>query len=100
MLVLWLMPVVGYGAAATTDAEPLPELDSLSLKELEDRLEAAGHKFEWADITRDLMNLQYARVEQDGKHFLLRSEAQGTCGALFAAAGVALPPTVQQIEAP
>jgi len=69
-------------------------------KELEDRLEAAGHKFEWADITRALMNLQYAQVEQDGKHFLLRSEAQGTCGALFAAAGVALPPTVQQIESP
>jgi len=35
---LWLMPVVGFGAAATTDAEPLPELASLSLKQLEDRL--------------------------------------------------------------
>ena len=69
-------------------------------KQLEDRLEANGHKFEWADVTRDLMNLQYAEVEQDGKHFLLRSEAQGTCGRVFAAAGVALPPTVQQIEAP
>lgn len=68
--------------------------------ELEDRLEAAGQKFEWADLTRDLMNLEYAEVEQDGKRFLLRSEAQGTCGAAFAAAGVALPPTVQQIEAP
>jgi transposase len=69
-------------------------------KELEDRLEANGHKFEWADVTRDLMNLQYAEVEQDGKHFLLRSEAQGMCGRVFAAAGVALPATVQQIEAP
>jgi transposase len=69
-------------------------------KELEDRLEAAGRKFEWSDITRDLMNLQYAQVEQDGKRFLLRSESQGTCGPVFAAAGVALPPTVQQIEAP
>ena len=35
---LWLIPVVGVGAAATTDAEPLPELASLSLKQLEDRL--------------------------------------------------------------
>ena len=35
---LWLIPVVGFGAAATTDAEPLPELASLSLKQLEDRL--------------------------------------------------------------
>ena len=68
-------------------------------KELEDRLEASGQKLEWADITRDLMNLQYAEVEQDGKRFLLRSEAQGTCGRVFSAVGVALPPTVQQIEA-
>ena len=35
---LWLMPVVGVGAAATTDAAPLTELASLSLKQLEDRL--------------------------------------------------------------
>jgi transposase len=68
-------------------------------KELEDRLEANGQKLEWAEITRDLMNLQYAKVEQDGKRFLLRSEAQGTCGRVFAAAGVALPRTIQQIEA-
>ena len=69
-------------------------------KELEDRLESNGQKLEWADITRDLTSLQYAEVQQDGKRFLLRSEAQGTCGGVFAAAGVALPPTVQQIEAP
>jgi transposase len=69
-------------------------------KELQDRLESHAQKLEWADITRDLMNLQYAEVEQDGKRFLLRSEAQGTCGRVFAAAGVPLPPTVQQIEAP
>ena len=69
-------------------------------KELDDRLEAAGYKLEWADILRDLENLQYAEVEQDGKRFLLRSEVQGTCGKVFQAVGVGLPPTVQQIEAP
>ena len=68
-------------------------------KELDDRLAGQGHKLEWEDVVRDLVNLQYAEVEQDGKRFLLRSEAQGTCGRVFAAAGVALPPTVQQIEA-
>ncbi|MFI5456562.1 MAG: hypothetical protein ACHRXM_14030 [Isosphaerales bacterium] len=36
-------------------------------------------------------------VQQDGKRFLLRNEAQGTCGSVFQAAGVALPPTVQQV---
>jgi hypothetical protein len=35
-------------------------------------------------------------VEQDGKWFLLRSEVQGTCGMVFRAAGLAVPPTVQQ----
>jgi transposase len=69
-------------------------------KELDDRLAEQGHKLEWKDVVRDLVNLQYAQVEQDGKRFLLRSEAQGTCGKVFAATGVALPPTVQQIEAP
>ena len=35
---LWLIPVVGVGAAPVAGAEPLPELASLSLKQLEDRL--------------------------------------------------------------
>ena len=69
-------------------------------KELDDRLAEHGHKLEWEDVIGDLGRLQYAEVEQDGKRFLLRSEAQGTCGRVFAAAGVALPPTVQQIEVP
>jgi transposase len=69
-------------------------------KELDDRLAEQGHKLEWEDVIRDLVSLQTTQVEQDGKRFLLRSESQGTCGKVFAAVGVALPPTVQQIEAP
>ena len=41
---------------------------------------------------------QMVEVEQDGKRFLLRTEAQGTCGKVFQAVGVALPPTVQQVS--
>lgn len=66
-------------------------------KELQDRLEASGHHFEWAEILADLEALQYARVEHQGKRFLLRSEAEGTCGRVFRAVGVALPPAVQKI---
>jgi transposase len=66
-------------------------------KELQDRLEASGHHFEWAEVLADLEALQYARVEYQGKQFLLRSEAEGTCGHAFRATGVALPSTVQQI---
>ena len=67
-------------------------------QELQARLEERGHDFEWADVITDLDRLQVVEVEQDGKRFLLRSEAQGSCGAVFQAVGVALPPTIQQIS--
>src|SRR5512147_1464813 len=66
-------------------------------QELQARLERRGHEFEWADVIGDLDRLQVVEVEQDGKRFLLRSETQGTCGKVFQAVGVALPPTVQQV---
>jgi hypothetical protein len=66
-------------------------------KELRDRLTLAGDNFEWAEILRDLEALQYVEVEHQGKHFRLRSEAQGTCSAVFRAAGVAIPQTIQKI---
>src|SRR5262245_17408374 len=67
-------------------------------QELQSRLEGRGHKFEWADVIADLERLQVVEVEQEGRRFLLRSEVQGTCGKVFQAAGVAIPPTVQQVE--
>ncbi len=67
-------------------------------QELEARLAKENHKFEWADVIQDLDRLQMVEVEQDGKRFLLRSEVQGTCGTVFRAAGVAVPPTVQQAQ--
>ena len=67
-------------------------------QELQARLEERGHELEWADVIQDLDRLQMVEVEQDGKRFLLRTEAQGTCGKVFQAVGVALPPTVQQVS--
>jgi transposase len=67
-------------------------------QELQSRLEGRGQDLEWADVIQDLERLQITEVEQDGKRFLLRSEVEGTCGATFQAAGVALPPTVQQVD--
>jgi transposase len=66
-------------------------------QELQARLEGRGHKLEWADVIQDWDRLQSVTVEQDGKQFLLRSEAQGTVGKVFQAAGVALPPTIQDV---
>ena len=65
-------------------------------QELEARLAKDDHDFEWADVIQDPDRLQIVEVEQDGKRFLLRSEVQGTCGTVFRAAGVGVPPTVQQ----
>jgi hypothetical protein len=65
-------------------------------QELQARLEERGQDLEWADVIADLDRLQTVEVEQDGKRFWLRSEAQGTCGKVFQAVGVALPPTVLQ----
>ena len=52
------------------------------------------------DVIQDLGQLHTTEVQQDGKRFLLRDEVQGTCGGVFQAAGVALPPTVQQLAPP
>jgi hypothetical protein len=67
-------------------------------RELQSRLEGRGHELEWADVIGDLDRLQVVEVEQDGKRFLLRSDVQGTCGKVFQAVSVALPPTVQQLS--
>jgi hypothetical protein len=67
-------------------------------QELQARLQARGHHFEWADVMRDLERVQYVEVAQGGKHYLLRSELQGTAGRVFQSAGVAVPPTVQEVE--
>ena len=67
-------------------------------QELQARLEKRGHDLEWADVIQDLSQLHTTEVQQDGKRFLLRDDAKGTCGTVFQAAGVALPPTVQQVK--
>jgi len=67
-------------------------------KELQDRLEARGDKFEWAELLRDLEALQYTEVENQGKRFLLRSDLAATTAAVFRAAGVAIPMSIQKVE--
>ncbi len=66
-------------------------------KELDRRLEETGHSFEWADIKHDLKSLQQIVIEDGGKSLALRTECVGTCGKVFQAVGVAIPPTIQQL---
>src|SRR5215831_11874648 len=69
-------------------------------KELEDRLAAAGHNFEWADIVQDLERLSETEIEQDGKVYWLRNPAPGCAGSVLRTLGVALPPLVRNAQPP
>lgn len=66
-------------------------------KELDRRLEQAGHNFEWAEIKQDLRALQEIIVEDNGKSLAIRSECLGVCGKIFQSIGVALPPTIREL---
>jgi transposase len=66
-------------------------------KELERRLNHAGHLFEWSDIKQDLKALQQVTIEEDGKYFAIRSECKGHCGKIFQAVKVAVPPTIREV---
>ena len=66
-------------------------------KELQRRLELAGYHFEWSDIKQDLKSLQQIVIEENGKSLAIRSECLGTCGKIFQAVAIALPPTIREI---
>lgn len=79
-------------------------------KELDRRLEKCGHSFEWVDIKQDLKSLQEVVIEDNGKSLALRTECigtpltrgshvKGTCGKVFQAVGVAIPPTIREVKA-
>jgi transposase len=66
-------------------------------KELERRLNAAGHVFEWSDIKQDLKALEQVTIQENGKRLAVRSECKGVCGKIFQAVGVAMPPTIREV---
>ena len=67
-------------------------------KELEIRLNRGGHMFEWSNVKQDLKALQLVEVEENGKIFQIRTRCRGTCGKVFQAVGVAIPPTIKEVE--
>ena len=66
-------------------------------KELERHLEKAGHIFEWSHIKQDLRALQETHIEENGNQLAIRSKAEGVCGKVFQAVGMAMPPTIREI---
>ena len=65
-------------------------------KELDSRLEKAGHSFEWSAIKQDLEALQEITITEQNKTLAVRTECVGACGKIFQAVGVAIPPTIRE----
>ena len=66
-------------------------------KELDRRLDNAGQCFEWADVKQDLKALQEVVINDNGKSLAVRTECIGSCGKVFQAVGVAVPPTIREL---
>ncbi len=94
---MWLCPI------CVTNTDPAHDVLTLAKGVLRERSGrpwtslAPSRGFQGSDVIQDLDQLHMTEVQQDGKRFLLRDEAQGTCGGVFQAAGVAPPQTVQQL---
>jgi transposase len=64
-------------------------------KELQDRLERKEWKPEWADVVRDLDNLNEMKIAINDKSFVFRGQTSGVAGKVFQVCGVALPPVLR-----
>jgi len=57
----------------------------------------SGYDFEWERVKQDLKALQEITIEENNKKFAVRSEWLGTCGKVFQAVGVAVPPSIVEM---
>ncbi len=81
-------PAVYQECAETIRGHVFCSLLALVLrKELEERLEALGQRFEWQELVSDLEALDQIEVAQEGKRFVLGSELAGGCGWAFRGRG-------------
>ena len=69
----------------------------LLMHELTHRLNKRGWKLEWADILRDLRELEEVELLHHDKRYLLRTPLKGVCGKVLQGAGVAIPPPVRPV---
>ena len=65
-------------------------------KELMCRCEEKGLRPEWQPLLNDLDRLQQATIEKDGKVITTRTHVAGQVGNVFKAAGIALPPNLDE----
>jgi hypothetical protein len=67
-------------------------------QELESRMKRAGLQWEWAEVIRGLNNLQEVEANFQGRAFLFRSQLTAHASQAVRATGVALPPTLREIQ--
>ena len=67
--------------------------------ELEQRIADLGRTASWTEILADLDSLTETEIAHDDKRFLVRSSPRPAASLAVRAAGVALPPTVQALDA-
>jgi hypothetical protein len=67
-------------------------------RELEKRLASKKSMLEWADVIRDLDNLVEMEIAINGKGYVFRGQTTGAAGKVFQACGVALPPTLRNVD--
>ncbi|MGO9313207.1 MAG: hypothetical protein ACLQBD_13065 [Syntrophobacteraceae bacterium] len=65
-------------------------------KALQRKLKEAGHNFSGAEIKQDMEPLQVTMLDENGNRLAVRSQCQGSCGKIFRAIGVAIPPTIRE----
>jgi transposase len=63
--------------------------------ELQRRLLERKWQLEWADVLRDLDQLQEIELKVQDKSYVMRTETKGATGKVFQACGVALPPNMR-----
>ena len=69
------------------------------MHEMDSRLRAKGHVFEWEDVKQDLEALTEVEVFEGNDRYWLRTEFAGVASKVFHALGIAAPPTVRRAGA-
>jgi hypothetical protein len=65
--------------------------------DLQRALDERSVEVSWPDLMGDLKQLQAVRMTWDGKDYLIRTDFVGSAYQAFSAAGVKIPPRVQQV---
>ena len=67
-------------------------------QELESRMKRTGLEWEWKEVIRGLDALQQVEANFQGRRFLFRSQLTAHASQAVRATGVAIPPTLQELQ--